>query len=118
MDRGRVVPDGVLPREEQAGQSARCVRDRGGHQVVVVACETKNKKNGFIATLFQNANCECRLYLLLLVLYTLPPNFTSVFPLNRRHVQCNEKNVDNIKICSSILYHKWYPPPPKKYIYI
>lgn len=65
MDRGGVVPDGVLPREEQAGQAARRVRDRGGHQVVVVACGTKNKKNGFIATLFQNANCECRLYLLL-----------------------------------------------------
>lgn len=80
MDRGGVVPDGVLPREEQAGQAARRVRDRSGHQIVVVACETKNKKNGFIATLFQNANCEYRLYL---PLYTIciSPQFYFRIPI-------------------------------------
>lgn len=92
MDRGGVVPDGVLPREEQAGQAARRVRDRSGHQIVVVACETKNKKMVLLQLCFKMSIANA-VYISHCIQSAFPPNFTSVFPLNRRHVQCNKKFV-------------------------
>lgn len=82
MDRGGVVPDGVLPREEQAGQAARRVRDRGGHQVVVVACETKNKKMVLLQPCFKMPIVNA-VYISYCIQSAFPPSFYFRIPIKQ-----------------------------------